>query len=841
MGRNVDAMAGRFLLWRVPMMLAAALVVVLQAHSFLWGLSLLLPLGAGMLFVHLFDPAVLRRWTATGYLLAADLALVCLVLLGLGRLKPAVFLAFLGVAFVSTLAADRVRGLIGAGAWLGLLGSLSASGVLPAWVMTPEFLAYVPLCVASSLSFSTIAARMTSRESVEVTAPAENGELWTLLEITEALGKTLDVGQVMRSIVQRVGELMSTESCSILLFDESVGSCFVVASKGHPEVDMLEVDLSRYPEVRAAMETREPVVVDDVQRHPLVDEVREVLIAKGYRSLLVVPLIFGSDVLGALFLRTRNEKPFTRDELRFCKVVAGASANALKNALLFREAESAAERHRATGEKLRRVLNGSPDLIVATDAAGRIKEFNRGAEALTGVSADRAVGRPLAVVVGNDASVWDRDDDAESSDPRDVKIQRSDGERVEISMIDAPLSDAAGAPAGRVWIGRDVTKLRRVEQSLIQAERLSSLGEVVAGVAHELNNPLSGVVGYAELLRAQARDQSQVRDLERIVESAMRCQKIVFKLLSFARRHPSEKRNHDLNACVTKVLDLKSYHLRSSQIETVLELDADLPRTRFDFHQIEQVVLNLLNNAEQAIASIKTPGRIVLRSGRLDDRLFVEVEDNGPGVPPQIKNRVFDPFFTTKALGQGTGLGLSVSYGIVSEHGGELQLLPREEGNGAKFRLVLPLSAAADEPSSPPTPLELEVDDALDGRRILVAEDEPVVLELLGRVLMDLGAKVEMARDGNEAWDHIEREEFDLIVADMRMPNLDGRQLYEKVAEHRPEMLRRFVFATGDLVREETVSFLQRLPNRILTKPLEVETVRRVLVQALEPRRAEAS
>jgi two-component system NtrC family sensor kinase len=307
----------------------------------------------------------------------------------------------------------------------------------------------------------------------------------------------------------------------------------------------------------------------------------------------------------------------------------------------------------------------------------------------------------------------------------------------------------------------------------------------------------------------------------------------VFKLLSFARRHPPEKRYQSLNDCVAKVLDLKSYHLRSSQIETELALDPALPKTCFDFHQIDQVVLNLLNNAEQAISSVKRHGRIALRTGRAGEQLWFEVEDDGPGVPDAVREKMFDPFFTTKELGKGTGLGLSVSYGIVQEHGGRIELAPTAAGCGARFRVWLPLVVGEELPEPAPRPLGAGA--ALHDRRVLVAEDEPMILELLGRLLAAEGARVTLASDGEEAWQRLcESEPFDLIIVDLRMPNLSGQQLYERVAEERPELLRRFVFATGDLVRQETLAFLAGLPNRILTKPLEQETVRHVLAQALD-------
>jgi two-component system NtrC family sensor kinase len=596
----------------------------------------------------------------------------------------------------------------------------------------------------------------------------------------------------------------------------------------------MEVDLGKYPEIRRALATREPVVVEDVANDPLVEPVRSILLDLGYRSMMVLPLVFGREVLGTLFLRASRSAPFSEAEVRFCRVAAAASANALKNALLYQDVAHEAARHRETGEKLRRVLDGTPDLIVATDGAGRVTEFNRAAESLTGLSADRAHGRPLAEILGPGLDAGAR------SDPRrrDIVLRRPEGVAIELSVVGSRLHDDAGADAGSVWIGRDVTEMRRVEKSLAQAERLSSLGEVVAGVAHELNNPLSSVLGYGQLLAPSWAGTPAGTDLDRIVESARRCQRIVQNLLSFSRKHPPAKRLGDLNACLRKVIDLKSYHLRTSGIGTSLELEPDLPPASFDAHQIEQVVLNLLNNAEQAILATGRTGRVVLRTRGLPGFLCIEVEDDGPGVPETIRHRVFDPFFTTKEAGQGTGLGLSVSYGIVQEHGGRIELREDRPGQGACFAVYLPAAAVTErvEEGGPATVQAPALAGPLDGRRILVADDEPMVLDLMRRVLESDGALVTSVENGRAAWERILEQDFDLVVTDLRMPELDGRALYERVVAERPEMIRRFVFATGDLVRPETLQFLESLPGRVIRKPLDVDAIRRVLGQVLPAR-----
>jgi two-component system NtrC family sensor kinase len=674
--------------------------------------------------------------------------------------------------------------------------------------------------------------RLWGGRDVETGTRREREDLRALLEIAESVSSSLEARDVLGRIVTRIGDLVRAQRCSILAVDGRLSRCWVVAASDNPNASMLTVDLEKYPEIRRALRTREPVVVEDVASDPLVEPVREILLDQGYRSMLVLPLVFGREVLGTLFLRASRDTPFSEAELRFCRVAAATCANALKNALLYEDVQREAARHRDTGETLRRVLDGTPDLIVATDAAGAITEFNRGAEALTGLATAEVMGRPIAEVFGVDPL---RGDDGGLA-RRDMVLTRSDGTPVEISLVGAPLERSGGEAAGRVWIGRDVTEVRRFEKTLAQAERLSSLGEVVAGVAHELNNPLSSVLGYAQLLipKARASEQCPERDLERIVDSAKRCQRIVRNLLSFARQHPPERKTQDLNACVRKVVDLKGYHLRASKIETRLELTEPLPPALFDFHQIEQVVLNLVNNAEQALGASGKGGRIVLRTRAVGGQVCLEVQDDGPGVPREIRHRVFDPFFTTKEPGQGTGLGLSVSYGIVQEHGGRIELRPPRPGEGACFAVYLPAEAAAggvpaggdhDEPA--------ELPSRFAGARVLVAEDEPHVLELLARILEDDGAKVVGAKDGEEAWTRLAEADFDLVVADLRMPGLDGRALYERVVSERPEMVRRFVFATGDLVRPESLKFLESLANPVLAKPIDIEAVRRTLRRVL--------
>ncbi|MBD3867686.1 MAG: response regulator [Acidobacteria bacterium] len=779
---------------------------------------------AGAIVVHFLPGRLAAGPRFHWSLLFFDTVLVALSLLVLLPGEPVLLATFFLGSLVAVMTAESpglaMGGLAAAGLYVAITSGIGGGASAPAQTARVLFLLGAGYYFLFSLRSMNRTARAVSL------AGREGRQLKALLQITDAISSSLEIKTVMQRIVREVGGMVETSNCSILLCDDRQSTGFVVASDQDPNADMLQINLNEYPELREAIVTGETVIVRDTAEDPIVEDVRAVLQAKGYRTMLILPLIFGGDVLGTLYLRAGRERPFTEEEIRFCKAAAGASANALQNAKLFEEVRSEALLHKATGEKLRRLLDCSPDMIVATDASGVIIEFNGAASSATDLGEEQARGRTLATVLN--APSLAADPEHQGVVEADITFEDSRGEPRDLSLVSAPLTGA-----GRVWIGRDVTHLNRVERSLAQAERLSTLGEVVAGVAHELNNPLSSVLGYSELARKSSENPALLRDLTRVVDSARRCKKIVHNLLGFARENNAEKKYSDLNSCVRRVLDLRTYNLRAARADLETDLAPDLPSTLFDFQQIEQVVMNLLANAEHAVTGQEKEGVLKLRTWHESGTICLEVSDNGPGIPAPARSRVFDPFFTTKGIGQGTGLGLSVSFGIVREHDGSLELMPEPAGGGACFRLSLPVTAM---PEPAPGDVAGGVEPparCFEGRRILVAEDEPLVLELFTRVLEGDGASVTRAADGREAWDQLVAGEFDLVVADLRMPRMDGQELYERVAEEMPEMIRRFVFATGDMASEATLAFLEGLPNGILVKPLQVETVRHVLGKAL--------
>jgi two-component system, NtrC family, sensor kinase len=371
---------------------------------------------------------------------------------------------------------------------------------------------------------------------------------------------------------------------------------------------------------------------------------------------------------------------------------------------------------------------------------------------------------------------------------------------------------------------RTVQTLKATQAQLIQSEKLSAVGEFVAGVAHELNNPLTSVIGFAELLKQVDLHPKHRSYLQYIVKSTERCHKIVQGLLSFARQHPPERVLLNVNDMVGSVLEILAYEMRTSNIEIERDFDAKVPRILGDSHQLQQVILNILNNARQAIEGHCANGRIRIGTEATASHVRIIFEDNGPGISDENVNKIFDPFFTTKPIGKGTGLGLSLCYGIVREHGGAITAhsLP---GRGATFVIELP--------AQPPAPGESNGQDSSPavtlkgtGKRVLVIDDEEWILELVRQILQQDGFQVDLANDGETALSQVGRGQYEMLVCDWKMPGLSGTQLYERIAETAPEAARRLMFMTGDVVSDSFQEFLKRHSKSCLSKPFSVQEFR---------------
>lgn len=385
-------------------------------------------------------------------------------------------------------------------------------------------------------------------------------------------------------------------------------------------------------------------------------------------------------------------------------------------------------------------------------------------------------------------------------------------------------------------MSRDVSEDIEREQRLRRAERLASMGTLVSGVAHELNNPLGAIVGFTQLLLMDDRPARDREDLETIRREAERMAKIVsdLRLLGRGTQHDARTREPvDLNDVVRHVLRSRGYALRTRNVEVRQALAAGLPPVRGDQGQLEQVVLNLVVNAEQALAGVEGGARRISLSTRsLDGTVRLRVEDTGRGIAPELRERVFDPFFTTKAPGEGTGLGLSVVNRIVAEHGGEIHV-ESTAGAGTAFVIDLPRAAEEemDDPAFPPSG-EPRAADLPPPLRVLVVDDEAAVRRVVARYLGRRGHVVHEAVEGGQALEMIEavgEDGYDVILSDLRMPGLGGDQLLARLRARGDGVDRRLVFLTGDTASEDAERILRGSDVPVLEKPVDLEQLARVL------------
>jgi signal transduction histidine kinase len=419
-----------------------------------------------------------------------------------------------------------------------------------------------------------------------------------------------------------------------------------------------------------------------------------------------------------------------------------------------------------------------------------------------------------------------------------LRLRRADRSLVWIEVT--AQADQIGDDGVRIEaLMRDVTERKRLEDQardlyhqLLQSEKLAALGQTISGVAHELNNPLATILTWAERLSQRPVDDQTRRGLDTILGESERAAKIVRNLLTFARKRNTTRAMVDLNQVVRETLALRRYEQRLSNISILEALASGLPHVFADPHQIQQVLLNLIINAEQAMIGAHGRGTLIIRTWHdlQKDAVVLEVHDDGPGVPEEVQPRIFDPFFTTKEVGKGTGLGLTVAYAIVQEHNGRIGVKSGPNG-GATFSVELPVGAASLKPSFPRS--ADRTGEVGSGASVLVVEDEAALGAAVAEALADAGFSVHLANDGLEALERVKQQPYDLIVCDLKMPRLDGTAFYRHLeAEHAP-MSRRVLFVTGDVAGTDAERFLEDTGCRWLPKPFRLKDLLKVATEML--------
>lgn len=374
--------------------------------------------------------------------------------------------------------------------------------------------------------------------------------------------------------------------------------------------------------------------------------------------------------------------------------------------------------------------------------------------------------------------------------------------------------------------------LKDAQERLIESEKLASLGELISSISHEISNPLTPVIGYTQRLLMQPDlDGRKKQSLDIIHSSAHRVAKIIDKLLLFSKKHEPTREYVDINSILERTIEFRDYQLRLGNIDVIKDLDPELPKTMADPNQLQQVFFNIILNAEQAIDDALGKGQLTVRT-RVRQRGIIEISftDDGPGVPKEILWKIFDPFFTTKSVDRGTGLGLSVSYGIIKGHSGEIYAIGGESGKGATFKIELPILR---EETIITKKAKIPRISKVGEKRVLVVEDEELINNMIKDILEEEMYKVDLASNGEEALAKINTNSYDVIVCDIKMPQMNGKQFYNEIRTIKNDLADRFIFITGDS-SSQTVGFINRTGNRFLEKPFRIEEFKNVFYDVLQ-------
>ena len=537
-----------------------------------------------------------------------------------------------------------------------------------------------------------------------------------------------------------------------------------------------------------------------------------------------VPLRSHGIVIGTLIIADPREGVFVPEDIRLLSTLATHAAVVIANARFF-------EMVRRAKEQWETAFDALSEGIAVVDDEGRVKRSNRALADLLDTPLHNVVGTPLGEALLGKANALQELLTATRRGERPAPLVARSERLKRAVRINAARIPGAATEQSVVVMVEDVTEQQALETQLVQSEKLAAVGQLVSGVAHELNNPLTSIAGLSEFLLEQKELGKKDRGhLQVIQEQAERAGRIVRNLLTFARKGAAERVPVDLNDVIRRTLSLTSYDLKLKDIQVERELSGALPDVFGDRHGLQQVVLNLVTNAAHAVAeNPRERPRQITVSTWFDGQVHLRVADTGPGIPDEIVPSVFTPFFTTKEPGKGTGLGLSITYSIVESHGGQITLEPRGPRGGAAFRVDLPPAPAdAVRPALTPVHGTPAVDAASTVKRtILLVDADPAVQRTIKALFARDGHDVEVAGDPQHALDLAQRGGFDLVITHARAmaPGKRGMLLAEELVTRMPALRDRIIVATGD-VRPTTEETLARLGVRYVRKPFNLRDLR---------------
>jgi two-component system NtrC family sensor kinase len=633
--------------------------------------------------------------------------------------------------------------------------------------------------------------------------------LTALTDLGRALNGLLRPSDILLQLARAIDQWFSPEAVGLALFDLDSNRLRLVHTR---------------PEGAGWME---PALDLAMRRSPqLVERPEDLLLPSDQapdpslpQCWMTLPLESGRLASGAIVIGGAAGR-YHRDDLALLEAFGSIASLALDAGRLLDQVDGSRRSWSETVDAL-------SFAICLVDGWGRVLRANRPFAELVNTPLTDVVGRPWLALV---PLTW-------GEPVQDALDTAGSGREIDLRLGDRSFSVTAFTTETdelhRVMVFLDRTERRRLQEQLIQSEKMSAVGQLVAGVAHDLNNPLASVLGFADFLVESPEVPAPLREPIRVIQQeSLRAATIVKNLLGFARKQEHRRQRTALGPLLEATLGLLRNQLMADHVEVVLDVPADLAEPHVNPNQIQQVFVNLINNASQAIASTGEPGEISITGRTEAEVLVIRVADTGPGMPEELANQVFEPFFTTKPEGHGTGLGLNICQGIIKEHGGRITLGTAPE-RGAVFTIELPLPQTEVEETGKETGEPVE----FPALRILLIDDEPHILHYLRTTLEAWGHTVESALDGVLGLELAGEGGFDLIISDLRMPRLGGQEFYEQLRSKNPAIAEQVVFSTGDTLRGDTLTFLEREGRPYLNKPFSLAELRNMLSRIARDRR----
>ena len=650
-------------------------------------------------------------------------------------------------------------------------------------------------------------------------------QLEALYSVAAILAQPQTFEAKAQAIVETLVRIGDADHATVRRVDEGRDNLDLVATAGSGVIRVgPTIPVSKQASaVAGAFRDGRVLIVNDYQNLPNADPDFQ---AQGAASMLVMPIKSGGRTLGTLSVTSKTANHFNHERVALLTAFADEFGIVFDTAELNDSLQASAARAQA-------VLETAADGIITIGETGIIESFNPAAEGIFGYSTDEIIGENISLLMpapekgAHDAHISSYLATGQTQvigKGREVTGRRKDDTTFPMDLSIGVVE--IGHTKVFTGIIRDITERKRTEAQLNESRRLASIGEMAAGVAHEINNPLAAIILASDFLSKSGLSDAASADVKIISDSAQRAARIVQNMLLFARKTDPKPERMTIDLVVQQALELKSHDFRLNNIESRMEVEKELPKCLIDRHQIGQVIINVLNNAEHALVTHQGGGHISIDIRSTSDSVILDVRDDGTGIDPELMPSIFEPFFTTKSPGEGIGLGLSICYGIIQQHGGKIWAA-NNHGDGTSILIKLPI--ARDEFETQPEAPYLEEFPDVSKTRLLVVDDEPAILDLITRGLRGDIEIIHQADGGEAALKMIKDSDYDCILLDLRMPGVNGMEVFDSIVASDFSLADRIVFMTGDTASQETATFLAGKKNLVISKPFQLEHVKRII------------